>query len=307
MGRVFVLGSINQDYLVYADRRPRAGETVTGVTVVTRHGGKGANQAVAAVDSGAAVMLLARIGDDVAGSAQRDDLAARGVDVSLVAATSNVSTGTAFVTVTPDGENSVLVAPGANGLVEPGDVRAAARFIADHSVLVAQLEVPLDTVVEAVNLCGANTHVLLNAAPFAPLPGALLERIGTLVVNKVEAAAMVDAAIVGIAGALESATLLTGHGVRAAVVTLGADGAVVATGDRCTHVPAPRVSVVDTTGAGDVFVGTLAALLAEDQPLDRAVGIAVERASASVASIGARAPTPVGTRDIGETSSACER
>jgi ribokinase len=306
MGSVFVLGSINQDYVLFADRRPGAGETVTGVTLVTRNGGKGANQAVAAVDSGAAVMMLARIGDDGAGSAQRHDLAARGVDVSLVTTTPDVSTGTAFVTVTPDGENSVLVAPGANGRVQPGDVKAAASLIADHSVLVAQLEVPVDAVVEAVSLCGPKTHVLLNAAPFAPLPGGLLERIDTLVVNRVEAEAMVDAPIVGIGGARESATMLTGHGVRAAVVTLGADGAVVATAGRCTHVPAPRVPVIDTTGAGDVFVGTLAALLADDQPLDRAVLIAVERASASVGSVGARAPAPVAARGNGESPAASE-
>jgi ribokinase len=237
-------------------------------------------------------MMLARIGEDVAGYAQRDDLAARGVDVSLVTATANESTGAAFVTVTPDGENSLLVAPGANGLVQSGDVRAAASFIADNSVFVAQLEVPVDAVVEAVNLCGSDTHVLLNAAPFAPLPGALLERIDTLVVNRVEAAAMLDTPIVGIAGARKAATMLAGQGVGAVVVTLGSDGAVVATAVSCTHVPAPRVSVVDTTGAGDVFVGTLAAHLADDRTLDQAVVIAVERASGSVASIGARGPAP---------------
>ena len=301
MGSVFVLGSINQDYVLFADRRPGAGETVTGASLVTRNGGKGANQAVAAVESGATAMLLARIGDDVVGSAQRDDLAERGVDVSLVTATPDVSTGTAFVTVTPDGENSVLVAPGANGLVQSDDVRAAASFIAEHSILVAQLEVPLDAVVEAVNLCGSHTHVLLNAAPFAPLPGKLLERIDTLVVNRIEAAAIVDAPIVGIAGAVESAATLTRYGVRAAVVTLGADGAVVATDRGCVHVPAPRVSAIDTTGAGDVLVGTLAALLADDQSLDRAVVIAVERASGSVASIGTRAPAAP-TPGIGDAS-----
>jgi ribokinase len=169
MGSVFVLGSINEDYVLFADRRPRAGETITGVRLLFRNGGKGANQAVAAVDSGAAVTMLARIGDDGAGYTQRDDLAGRGVDVSLVMTTPDASTGRAFVMVTPDGENSVLVAPGANGLVQPRDVRGAASLIADHSVLVAQLEVPVDAVVEAVNVCGSTTHVLLNAAPFAPL------------------------------------------------------------------------------------------------------------------------------------------
>ncbi len=295
MGRVFVLGSINQDYLLFADRRPAAGETVTGARLVTRNGGKGANQAVAAVDSGASVMMLARVGDDGAGIAQRVDLAAHGVDVSLVMATPNVATGTAFVTVTPDGENSVLVAPGANGLVNPSDVRAVASVIADHSVLVAQLEAPVDAVAAAIDLCGSNPRVLLNAAPFVPLPDGLLESIDTLVVNWTEAAALLDAPIEGIEGALEGATMLVGHGVRAAVVTLGADGAAVATAGSAIHVPARRVPVVDTTGAGDVLVGTLAALLADDQPLDRAVVIAIERASRSVSSIGARVPAPLQT------------
>jgi ribokinase len=135
----------------------------------------------------------------------------------------------------------------------------------------------------------------------------LLERVDTLVVNRLEAAAMLDAPVVGIAGALECATMLTGLGVGAAVVTLGADGAVVATAGSCTHAPAPRVSVIDTTGAGDVFVGTLAALLADHQPLDRAVVIAVERASSSVTSVGARAASPLTSGDIGESPTAHER
>jgi ribokinase len=294
MGKVFVVGSINQDHVLVVGRRPGPGETVTGATLVTRCGGKGANQAAAAVESGAAVTLLARVGADGAGIAQRDELARRGVDVSLVMDTADVATGAAFVTVTPDGENSVVIAPGANGRMQASDVKAVAGLISKSSVLVAQLEIPLDAVMEAVSLCGPDTHVLLNAAPYVALPGSLLARTDTLVVNESEATSLVGSPVPGTARAGEIATALLGHGPRNVVVTMGARGAVVASSDRCTHVRAPRVSVVDTTGAGDVFVGSLAALLADGQHLDRAVITAVERASASVGHIGARLPIATG-------------
>lgn len=289
MGNVFVVGSINQDYVFTVDRRPQAGETVSGATLVTRCGGKGANQAVAAAESGAAVTMLARVGADAAGVVQRHDLDVRGVDVSLIAQAAGVSTGAAFITVTPDGENSVIVAPGANGMIRAPDVTVVAHLITESSVMVAQLEIPLEAVEEAINLCGASTRVVLNAAPFSPLPRSVLERIDTLVVNENEAASLVGAPLGGLT-AEEMATLLLGQGPRHVVVTMGSRGAVVASVGTCTHVPAQQVSVVDTTGAGDVFVGTLAALLADDQPLGQAAETAVHRASASVTFIGARSP-----------------
>ena len=288
MGSVFVLGSINQDYVLVVDRRPGAGETVTGATLDMRPGGKGANQAVAAAARGATVTLLARVGDDAAATTQRRDLSARGVDVALVMETTGAATGSAFITVTPDGENSVTVAPGANGMLRAGDIDGAADLIAASSVLVAQLEVPLVAVAEAIARCGPHTHVLLNAAPPGPLPGSLLEKVDTLVVNEHEAASLVGAPVVGVSGAHEAAAALRDGGPRTVVVTLGSLGAVVDEPGGSTHVRAPSVDVVDTTGAGDVFVGTLAAALAERQPLDRAVVMAVERASASVAWAGAR-------------------
>ena len=290
MGHVFVMGSINQDYVLVVDRRPGAGETVTGATLDIRPGGKGANQAVAAAVWGAAVTLLARVGDDGAGDTQRRDLSARGVDVSLVKQTAGTATGAAFITVTPDGENSVTVAPGANGMLRAADVDDAADLIAASAVLVAQLEIPLEAVAAAVKACGPHTHVLLNAAPPRPLPGPMLQRVDTLVVNEHEAASLLGAPVVGVSGAHEAAAALRADGPRTVVVTLGALGAVVCGADTTTHIRAPAVTVVDTTGAGDVFVGTLAAAVADRRPLDRAVVCAVERASASVASAGARAP-----------------
>jgi len=263
---------------------------VTGATLVTRHGGKGANQAAAAAACGATVTLLARVGADAAGIAERTDLAGRGVDVSLVAEVPGVATGAAFVTVTPDGENAVTIAPGANDVMRADDVRAAAGLIAECDVLVAQLEIPLDAVVEAVDLCHGETHVLVNAAPFRPLPQRLLERIATLVVNESEATALVGSPLVGTAGVRAGAMTLQARGPRTVIVTLGAGGAMVAGAGGCVHVPAPPVRVTDTTGAGDVFVGTLAAVLADGQPLGRAAVTAVDRASASVTYLGARPP-----------------
>ena len=292
MGRVFVIGSINQDYVLSVPRRPGAGETVTAATLTVRGGGKGANQAAAAAAGGAGVRLLARVGDDAAAVAQRHDLSMRGVDLSLVSDTSGVATGSAFITVTPDGENAVTVVPGANERLRPSDVTAVAGAIAESAVLVAQLETPLDAVAEAVGLCGPDTHVLLNAAPYRPLPPALLERVDTLVVNEHEAALLIGTPVAGVSAARDGATTIVGLGPRSVVVSLGADGAVVATGGSCRHVRAPVVAVVDSTGAGDVLVGTLAALLADGRPLEDAVAEAVGKASASVTSAGARPTIP---------------
>jgi len=297
MGGVLVIGSINQDYVLLVPRRPGAGETVTATTLSVRGGGKGANQAAAAAASGAEVKLLARVGDDAGGAAQTRDLSQRGVDLSLVSETTGVGTGSAFITVTADGENAVTVAPGANDRVRPDDVRAAGGVIADTAVLVVQLEIPLDTVVEAVLLCPPPTHLLVNAAPYHPLPRPVLERIDTLVVNEHEAALLVGSPVHGVDGARDAAAAIRALGPRSVVVTLGAGGAVVAGAQGPVHIPAPVVAVVDTTGAGDVLVGTLAALLADGQPLERALTAAVERASASVAFVGARPAIMTGAHD----------
>jgi ribokinase len=290
MGNVVVVGSINQDHVLTVARRPRPGETVTGGTLDVRGGGKGANQAVAAADAGAEVTLVARVGSDIAGTGQREDLARRGVDVSWVTTTDGVATGAAFITVTPDGENAVSVVPGANGMLAVSDVDAVAARLFSDSVVVAQLEIPLDTLVAAVRRCGPTTHVLVNAAPFVALPRALLERVDTLVVNEHEAESLLGSPVAGAADAVDGAARLRSRGPGAVIVTLGADGAVVVDGHGATHVPAPLVPVVDSTGAGDIFVGTLAALLADGHALDGAVSVAVGRASDSVSTAGARSP-----------------
>jgi ribokinase len=297
MGRIFVVGSINQDNVLLVDRRPRVGETVMGATLVTRCGGKGANQAVAAVEMGASVVFLGRIGADAAGAAQHHDLVRRGVDVTLVTTVPDAPTGAAFITVTPDGENTVVLALGANDRLRESDVDEVAGHIGQCSLLVAQLEIPLAVVARAFALCGDDVHVLLNVAPWCAIPPSVLQRVDTLVANEDEAGSLVGTTIRTVADAQTAARSLLGRGPRAVVVTLGAGGAVVATAERCTHLGAPTASVVDSTGSGDVFVGTLAALLADGQPVEQAAAVAVDRATASVAYVGARRPVAAGADD----------
>jgi ribokinase len=293
MPPVFVVGSINQDYVLSVARRPDPGETLSGATLALHPGGKGANQAVAAALLGARVALLGRVGDDPAGASLRDGLARRGVDTALVAVTDQTPTGAAFITVTPDGENAIVVAPGANQRLAPADVDAAAGAIRSAAVLVAQLEVPVETVGRAVAVAPAATGVVVNLAPVHPVPDALLARVDVLVVNEHEAGFVLGRQVGGVGGATRAAGDLRGRGPAAVVVTLGAAGAVLADAAGSAHLPAPRAKVVDTTGAGDAFVGALAAELARGASLQDAVALAVRAGAAAVQAAGAQSSFPL--------------
>jgi ribokinase len=223
------------------------------------------------------------------------------VDVALVATTAQAATGSAFVTVTPDGENAIVVAPGANAALTAADVEAAGVFISSAAVLVVQLEVPIAAVERAAELAGPATTVLLNAAPISVLPASLLSRVGVLVLNEHEAAALLDQPAGGVAGASEEAAALLARGPRAVVVTMGPDGAVAAEAGSCIHVPAPAVRVVDTTGAGDAFVGAMAASLAAGATLVDAVTAGVALGSTVVGRPGAQGLRPA--PDVGGASS----
>ena len=295
MADVFVVGSINQDFVLKVERRPEPGETVTDAQLSKGNGGKGANQAAAAALLGASVVFLGRVGDDGFGDPLVGALAEKGVGTGLVEETEGVSTGTAFITVTPDGENAITVAPGANRSLVPEDVDAAARAIAEARVLVAQMEVPPEVVRRAVEVATENgTRALLNLAPPFEVPRELLERLDPLVVNEHEAAFLLGEKVEGVEGALSAAAGLLKLGPRSAVITVGAAGAVFSDGESTAHVPAPKAEVVDTTGAGDAFVGALAARLARDDPLDAAVAYAARAGAAAVTREGAQGalPTP---------------
>ncbi|GAA5157818.1 ribokinase [Amycolatopsis dongchuanensis] len=276
---VLVIGSANADLVVPAERRPGSGETVLGGDTTVLPGGKGANTAVAAARLGADVALLAAIGDDAYGAMLTESLRDAGVRTELVRKVGR-PTGIAYITVTPDGENSILVSPGANSALEPG-----ALDFAGAKVLVASLEIPLPTVEWAIaEAASAGVRTMLNLSPVAELSPRTLAALDVLLVNEHEAAALLGEGV-GLGKLLEL-------GPRSAVVTLGARGALVLTGDGETEVPAPPVEPVDTTGAGDAFTGALAASLATGVTLETAARKAARVAAISVTRRGAQPSYP---------------
>jgi ribokinase len=289
---VVVVGSVNADLVVGVDRRPAPGETVLGSDLAVHPGGKGANQAVAAARLGGRAALVGRVGDDGHGALLREALAADGVGLDHLATTPGVPTGVALITVGPDGDNSIIVSPGANARLGPDDVAAARGLIAAASVVSFQLEVPPPAVAAAARVAaGAGGRVVLNLSPPAPVPAELLARCDPLVVNEHEAAFLLG----GERGdPRDTAAALARSGPRSAVVTLGADGAVVAGGDGVTAIPAPRADAVDTTGAGDAFTAALCLRLARGDTLEDAARYAVRAGAAAVRRRGAQSsfPTP---------------
>jgi ribokinase len=290
---VFVVGSINQDFVLNVQRRPEPGETVTDAQLSKGNGGKGANQAAAAALLGAEVTFLGRVGDDGFGEPLVEALAEKGVDTSLIEAASGSSTGTAVITVTPDGENAITVAPGANRHLTLEDVDDAAEAIGGARVLVAQMEVSPEVVTRAVWVAARHgTRPLVNLAPPFEVPREVLEQLDPLVINEHEAAFLLGERVEGVDGALAAASELLALGPKSVVVTVGKDGAVFSDGESTEHLPAPEVDVVDTTGAGDAFVGALAASLARDDSLRDAVAYAVRAGAAAVTKEGAQGALP---------------
>ncbi|MDG4802511.1 ribokinase [Micromonospora sp. WMMD980] len=282
--RIAVVGSANMDLVGTAAALPRPGETVLGTDFVMLPGGKGANQAVAAVRAGASCVFLGAIGSDAFGVTLRARITAADVDTGHLRVAYGPS-GVALVMVGGAGENAILVTPGANeAFVAPTEAELAAVREAD--VLVAQLEVPVETVTEAALAArSAGTRVVLNAAPARSLPAELLAATDLLVVNEPEAQALTGR------GRGEPAALL--DLVPRAVLTLGGDGAWYVDRDRpAVHVPAVPVDVVDSTAAGDAFTAALAVAWGEGRDLTEAVRWASAAGAACVRKLGASVALP---------------
>lgn len=291
MNSVLVLGSINKDIIVTTARAPKPGETLLGRCAVTGPGGKGANQAVASSRLGAKVQMFGAVGSDADGDAMLTALSLEGVDVSCVAR-GGAQTGSAILTVTDDGENSIIVVPGANNLVGHHQVEQLEAAIRAGDILVAQLEVPLTTVADALGIAkGRGARTILNAAPAQDIT-ALLPHVDVLVVNETEASLLWGAAIKDVDDARRAATDFVREHEVASIITLGGSGAVLADNEGAQFVPAHVVNVVDTTGAGDTFVGALATFLAEGMELSHAVNVAARAGAATCTALGAQASMP---------------
>lgn len=271
-GSVLVVGSINEDVVLLVPRAPRPGETLTADQVTRRAGGKGANQAVAAARAQAAVRMIGRVGQDPAGERLLADLRSEGVQTDLVQALPDTATGTAYVTVTVDGENTIVVDPGANARLSPQDVEGHGDAFASAAVMLAQLEVPIETVTAAVRLAiGAGARPIVTLSPAQDVPDELLKGLDPLLVNEHEAAVLLGDEEPARDPETAAGRLLS-LGPGSVVITLGSQGAVFAHAGGVSSLSAcPVDEVVDTTGAGDAFAGALAAALAGGASLEDGV------------------------------------
>lgn len=290
---VVVVGSVNADLVLQVDRHPRPGETVLGRDAVTLPGGKGANQAVAAARLGASVAMVGAVGTDPNAAVALSLLGSAGVDLAHVA-TVDGPTGLAVVTLADDGENTIVVVPGANAAVTPSAVDAAHDVVTGARVCVLQAEIPLSTVGHAAHLAhAAGVRVLLNVAPATALPDDVVRLADPLVANEHEAALLLGRPLdTGVDAAYAAAAELAARGIASVVVTLGSAGVVGHERGDAWSWPAVRVDVRDTTGAGDAFVGALAAALAAGDPLRDAARFAARVAAASVTRLGAQPSYP---------------
>jgi ribokinase len=293
MGRVFVAGSINMDVVAVADRHPRIGETVAGKAVLYFPGGKGANQAVAAVKLGAPTTLIGCIGRDAFGDELKAFLAAEGIDLSLVRETNEAHTGTAIITLA-DADNTIVVVPGANALVSDADVAAPALSKGD--VAVSQFEIPLPTVrafFRRARALGATT--ILNPAPAIAFDAEMLDLVDILILNETELGLLAKTELRDTDNHgrfLEAArSLRTGNG-KIVCVTLGKRGVLALVDGDPVMIPGRPVKTIDTTGAGDCFVGAVASQLAQGKSIRDALYYANVAASICVQRMGAAPSMP---------------
>ena len=290
---VVVIGSSNTDLIIRVPRIPRAGETLLGGEFMSAAGGKGANQAVGAARAGGRVVFIARLGRDAFGDRAVAGLRRAGVDVSCVSRDERAASGVALIFVARDGENSIAVAGGANAKLSPADVKQAAGVIRSATVLVAQLETPLATVISAALVAAkAGVPVILNPAPARALPNRLLKLISILTPNETEAELLTGIKVTGEAAAARACRKLRLRGVRTVILTLGARGAFLADVSGQQLVPGFKVKAVDTTAAGDIFNGALGVALAEGKALRDAVRFANAAAALSVTRLGAQPSAP---------------
>ena len=293
---IVVLGSSNTDMILRVPRIPQPGETILGGRFSTAAGGKGANQAVAAARAGGRVSLIARVGSDAFGEQALAGFEREGIAVECVLRDPQEPSGVALIFVEESGENSIAVASGANARLSPSDVEGAREVIAGASILLMQLETPLETVEAAARVAReSGTTVILNPAPARALSDTIMRHVSILTPNQSEAEHLSGVEVTDPHSAEAAARRLMALGPESVVVTLGRQGAIWVTEHGTEVVAGHPVAAVDTTGAGDVFNGSLATALAEQRLAREALGLANAAAALSVTRHGAQPSAPTRT------------
>lgn len=269
MTDILVVGSLNADLVVKSPRFPQPGETISGEDLQIIPGGKGANQAVAAARQGVKTAMLGRVGSDSFAPFLVDNLKSNQVDTSHVTVDSS-ATGTAIIVVDANGQNSIVLSPGANGNVSPADVDSAS--FSNSKLLLLQLEIPTPTVLHAAQQARANgLTVILNPAPAKSLPAELISTVDILIPNESELSLLTSLPVNDVASAEKAAKEILKQGVKTVIVTLGSKGALLVTDTQITQVDTYKVNVVDTTAAGDAFIGGFASAMLSGKALEDSV------------------------------------
>ena len=285
--RIAVIGSANIDLTTFSDRFPKAGETIFGQKFDLGFGGKGANQAVASRLCGADVFMVARVGDDLFGPATIKNFQKLGIDATHVRQIEGVSSGVAPIFVEPNGQNRIFVVKGANDQLKPADVDAAADLLRTVDCIVLQFEIPLETVYYTVGFARKNNiRCIVNPAPAQPIEMSALSGLDYLVPNESEAETITGMPVRNVEDAKKCAQELLSGGIKRIIVTLGANGSLLASPEGMEHVTAFSVNSVDSTGAGDAFIGSFAVFLGEGLPEREAVRRANLYAGLSTTGVG---------------------
>jgi ribokinase len=284
---IAVVGSANIDLTTFTNQFPRPGETIFGQKFDLGFGGKGANQAVAARLCGAEVFMVARVGSDLFGPATIENFRRQGIDPTHVKQVEGLSSGVAPIFVEPNGQNRILVVKGANDALKPADVDAAAEMLKSADCIVLQFEIPIETVYYTIQF--ARTHgirCILNPAPAQPVDLGALKDLDYFVPNESEAETITGRPVRSVEDVKQCAEQLVAAGIRRVIITLGANGSLLAGRDGSAHVPPFSVHSIDSTGAGDAFIGSFAVFLAEGVPEQEAVRRANLYAGLSTTGVG---------------------
>jgi ribokinase len=293
VAKIVVVGSTNTDMTVRVPRIPVPGETVLGRDFLITAGGKGANQAVTAARAGGKVVFVTALGADEFGQRALENFVREGIGVDQIRRVPRVPSGVALIFVDETGENSIAVAPGANGELCPEDVEPLGRLLESDDVVLLQLETPLATVEAAIRVAATrHARVILNPAPAQPLADSFLESVTILTPNQREAEQLTGVGSSDEESLTRAAGILHRRGVRDVLITLGARGVFASQGGAGALLPAFRVEAVDTTAAGDVFNGALAVALVEGRSVNDAIRFASAAAAISVTRTGAQASAP---------------